>query len=118
MTTMTSEAEFEVLTDDRLGAVVVVARGEIDVASAPELHAALNEAMGAQAGTVIVDLSAVTFIDSTGLGVLVGAEKDMREAEQHLQLVVSQPQISRLLELTGLDTVFTVVRNLDEVSSR
>jgi anti-sigma B factor antagonist len=58
-----------------------------------------------------VDLSQVSFIDSTGLGVLVGAEKQMRDAGQALRLVVTQPQILRLLELTGLDQVFTVLSN-------
>jgi anti-sigma B factor antagonist len=50
----------------------------------------------------------VSFIDSTGLGVLVGAVRDVRAGGGDLRLVVTQPQIIRLLEITGLDEVFNV----------
>ena len=61
----------------------------------------------------MVDLSEVSFIDSSGLGALVGAEKEMRAAGHELRLVVTQPQITRLLTLTGLDQVFTIVSSTD-----
>ena len=56
---------------------------------------------------VIVDLTDVSFIDSTGLGVLVGAVRDVRADGGDLRLVVTEPQIIKLLELTGLDEVFS-----------
>jgi anti-sigma B factor antagonist len=56
----------------------------------------------------------VSFIDSTGLGVLIGAEKQMRSDGRRLRLVVTQPQITKLLALTGLDEVFTVMSNIND----
>ena len=105
---MTSDAQFEA-TISEPGVPVLLVNGEIDVASAPEFHASLSDLIGQEPEVLIVDLSEVTFIDSTGLGVLVGAEKQMRDAGQALRLVVTQPQITRLLELTGLNEVFTVL---------
>ena len=107
---MTSDAQFET-TVSGPGVPVLIVRGEIDVASAPEFHASLSEVIGQEPEIVIVDMSEVSFIDSTGLGVLVGAEKQMRDGGHSLRLVVTQPHIIRLLELTGLDEVFTVLSN-------
>ncbi len=105
---MGNDIQFQVVDSDR-GMPVLRARGEIDVASAPEFHASLYDLIGQHADTIVVDLSGVSFIDSTGLGVLVGAETQAREEGKALRLVVTQPQILRLLELTGLDEVFTVL---------
>jgi anti-sigma B factor antagonist len=107
---MTTDAQFEATVSDP-GVPVLLVRGEIDVASAPEFHASLSDLIGQGPEIIIVDMSEVSFIDSTGLGVLVGAEKQMRDAGQALRLVVTQPQIIRLLELTGLDQVFTILSN-------
>jgi len=106
---MISESQFEVTESELAGMSVLRARGEIDVASAPEFQTSLSEVIGQGAETIVVDLSDVSFIDSTGLGVLVGAETRAREEDKGLRLVVTQPQILRLLELTGLDEVFTVL---------
>jgi anti-sigma B factor antagonist len=111
---MTSDAEFKVTMSEESAAPVLEARGEIDVASAPGFHASLFDLIGQEPDMVIVDMSGVTFIDSTGLGVLVAAEKQMRDGGHQLRLVVTQPQITRLLELTGLDKVFTVLSNTDD----
>ncbi len=88
-------------------ASVVRVTGEIDVASAPELENALG-IVPAESGTVVVDLSAVTFMDSTGLGVLVAAwnRYNSQEPVGRLALVVSTPEVERLLEVTGLAEVF------------
>jgi anti-sigma B factor antagonist len=108
-----SDPEFEVTVSKKPGIPVLAVRGEIDVASAPELHASLSDLIRQGSEIVMVDLSEVSFIDSSGLGALVGAEKEMRGAGHELRLVVTQPQIMRLLELTGLDQVFTVVASTD-----
>ena len=108
-----SEPDFEVRVSEQPGIPVLAVRGEIDVASAPEFHASLSDLIGKGSEVVMVDLSEVSFIDSSGLGALVGAEKEMRGAGHELRLVVTQPQITRLLELTGLDEVFTVVSSTD-----
>ncbi len=111
---MTGDAEFEVTASERPGVPVLHCRGEIDVASAPELHALLSDLVGQEPQTLVVDMSAVSFIDSSGLGVLVSAEKDMRTTGHGLRLVAPRPQIERLLEMTGLNEVFTVVTSMSD----
>jgi anti-sigma B factor antagonist len=106
---MTSDAHFEAVESEQSGMPVLRAQGEIDVASAPEFHASLSDLIREDTEILIVDLSEVSFMDSTGLGVLVGVEKQMSEAGHEMRLVVTQPQITRLLELTGLNEVFTIV---------
>jgi len=102
-------AQFEVAVPEQPGVAVLKVRGEIDVASAPDFRASLSDVIGGGPQLVIVDMSEVSFMDSTGLGVLISAEKQIRHAGMDLRLVVTHPQIRKLLELTGLDDVFTVV---------
>jgi len=114
MSPMTPEAPFEVAESEQRGVPVLGVRGEIDVATSPELGDLLTGLITAGTELVIVDLTEVTFIDSTGLGVLVGAVGDMRARGGDLRLVVTQPQIIKLLELTGLDEVFTVMSDASD----
>jgi anti-sigma B factor antagonist len=86
---------------------IVVARGEIDISTASSLDEALQAAMAAS-GRVIVDLSGVRFMDSTGLSVLMRAHKDQAEAGSGLRLAAISDRVSRLLTVTKLDTVFAV----------
>jgi anti-sigma B factor antagonist len=108
---MANDAIFEVSDSEESGVLVLNAGGEIDVATSPELHELLVELIERAPQLVIVDLTGVSFIDSTGLGVLVGAVRDLRAGGRDMRLVVTQPQIIKLLELTGLDEVFSVVSN-------
>jgi anti-sigma B factor antagonist len=111
---MTNDAFFEVAESGQPGVQVLDVRGEIDVATSPELHEVLTTLLERGPELLIVNLTDVTFIDSTGLGVLVGAVRDMRVAGGDLRLVVTQPHIIRLLELTGLDEVFSVLSNTND----
>lgn len=112
------EELFEVSVTRREGAYVVTAVGEVDVSTAPELRQRLYE-QPADA-LVVVDLSDVTFLDSTGLGVLVAALKRVREhdANGELHLVVHRPQVSKVLEVTGLSEVFSIHPTLEEALAR
>ena len=111
---MTHEASLVVAASGEPGVPVLSVRGEIDVATSPELHAFLTDMITAEPELVVVDLTEVSFIDSTGLGVLVGALGDVRARGGDLRLVVTQPQIIKLLELTGLDEVFAVRSNTSD----
>ena len=92
---------------DSEGAPVVELTGELDAFVAPALRARLDEAIDAAGpGLVIVDLSQVTFLDSTALGTLVGALRRMRERGGELRVVLPPPPALRIFELTGLDAVF------------
>ncbi|MDA8296175.1 MAG: STAS domain-containing protein [Actinomycetota bacterium] len=105
---------FQVKVREQAGASVVSAEGEVDVSTAPALRQRLYELP--DSAKVVVDLSEVTFLDSTGLGVLVAALKRVRESDAggDLRLVVTRPQVSKVLEVTGLSTVFSVFPSLDE----
>jgi anti-sigma B factor antagonist len=113
---MTDEI-LEVVTNFENGVPVVSAGGEVDVSTAPRLREQLA-AVPVDASRVIVDLSDVTFLDSTGLGVLVAAWKKCREAGADLDLVVTRPQVAKVLEITRLDDMFNVFSSLEEAVSR
>jgi anti-sigma B factor antagonist len=82
---------------------VVSARGEVDVFTAPGLDTELDALIAAGSARLVVDLSDVAFLDSTGLGVLVKALKHAREAGGWLHLVVTSDRIRKIFEITGLD---------------
>ena len=89
------------------GASVTV-RGEVDVHTAPKLRRRLLEVIGQGEERVVVHLDEVSFIDSTGLGVLVAGHKAQRETGGVFELVCSERRLLRLLEVTGLAGVFTI----------
>ncbi len=82
---------------------IVGAQGEVDVFSAPQLDAELSSLVADGYARLVVDLSGVAFLDSTGLGVLVKALKHAREAGGWVHLVVSSGRIRKIFEITGLD---------------
>lgn len=99
---------FDVSVAEVDGVPVVSISGEVDVATAPILRDRLQELAAGGASTVVVDLHQMTFLDSTGLGVLVGALKRCREGGGELRLVAPQPRILKLLDITGLMGVFSL----------
>jgi len=82
--------------------------GSLDIATSPSLRAALSEAADHEKHEIIVDLTQLEFIDSTGLGALIGAHKRASEHNGSLRLVAHEGQILRLLRITGLLDVFAV----------
>lgn len=94
---------------------VVVASGELDVASAPDLRRAVVSAVADGARQVVIDLTGVDFIDSFGLGVVIGAVKRVRAHEGRLAVVVADGPVRRAFELTGLDRVLELRAGVDEV---
>ena len=106
--------ELQVSTARRGDACVVAVSGEVDIYTSPQLKAALTGPEPEGCARVVVDLSGVGFIDSSGLGVLVGALRRAREADVELLLVSSQPMFERILRITGLDAVFTLHATVDE----
>jgi anti-sigma B factor antagonist len=85
-------------------ALVAVA-GELDLYTAGEFAEALNEAIATKPGTVVVDLSAATFVDSTALGTLVHRAK-LLGSSGRLAIVATDPQIRRVFDVTGLSHVY------------
>lgn len=92
-------------------ATVVSVSGEVDVATAPELDEKL--ATVAASPRVVVDLSGVTFLDSSGLGVLIKALRRVKETDGSLILVITESRILKVFTITGLDKVLTIVPTVD-----
>jgi len=92
---------------------VVVVHGEIDVYTAPSLRERLNELVSSGHYDLIVDMEGVDFLDSTGLGVLVGGLKRARSHDGSLQLVCAQERILKVFRITGLTKVFPIHPTLD-----
>ena len=84
------------------------ARGELDLYAAPEFKRRMAEAIEGGKTRIVVDLTDATFMDSTALGVLIGALKRLRLREGTLAVASGQPSILRILEVTGMDQVLQV----------
>jgi anti-sigma B factor antagonist len=90
------------------GRTVVDVVGEIDVYTAPRLREQLTELVDSGRYDIVVDMTGVEFLDSTGLGVLVGGLKRVRLHEGSLRLVCTQERILKIFRITGLTKVFPI----------
>lgn len=88
--------------------------GEIDVYSAPQLREAILALIGTGVSHVIADLRGVDFLDSTGLGAIVGGHKRLRTNDGSLVLAASPDRIVRLFRITGLDRAFSLYPSVPE----
>lgn len=102
--TMDLSVSTRLVADD----LVVEVSGEIDVSSSQRLRERLVELVDDDGERLVVDLDNVEFIDSTGLGVLVGVLKRVRAHDGSLALVCSNEELLRLFDMTGLTKVFTI----------
>jgi anti-sigma B factor antagonist len=93
---------------------VVAVTGEIDLFTAPEFKQRVSAPIDAGRSNVIVDLMATTFIDSSSLGVLIGAHRRLKLRGGALVVVCDNEAIVKTFRITGLDGVFTLVRSLDD----
>ena len=93
---------------------VVSVTGEIDLFTAPEFKQRVSAPIDEGRTHVLVDLTETTFIDSSSLGVLIGAHRRLRRLEGRLVIVCSNDAIVKTFRITGLDGVFTIVERLDE----
>jgi anti-sigma B factor antagonist len=94
----------------------VAVRGEIELASAPELTAALDAAIRNTAGPFAVDLSTVGFLDSTGISCLVRARALLGADDRTLALICPPGSTRRVLELTGLDELVALYASREELA--
>lgn len=99
------------------GRAVVAVAGEIDVYTAPKLRDSITELVAAGSYDIIIDLEAVEFLDSTGLGVLVGGLKKVRAHNGSLELVCSQERLLKIFRITGLAKVFVIHDTIDPAVS-
>jgi anti-sigma B factor antagonist len=101
--------ELKVSTASQGPRVVVTANGELDLYTAPRLQTELAALLRENVDRIVVDLSGVEFCDSTGMNVLLAAMKRAKEKGGVLELAAPRPAVRRILQVTGLDTVFTVL---------
>lgn len=105
------------LTTSALGdRVVVTIGGEIDVYTAPVLRDAITDLVADGSHDILIDMTDVDFLDSTGLGVLVGGLKKVRAYNGSLELVCHQERLLKIFRITGLAKVFAIHDNLEAVS--
>jgi anti-sigma B factor antagonist len=107
-----------VQADERDGWTVVRARGDLDLTTAPRLREAVVGVVVAGQAHVVLDLEGVDFIDSTGLGVLVGLLKRTRGQGGDLRLVSRRSSLRKVLELTGLDHALPLAAGVDDALER
>ncbi|MGD0561130.1 MAG: STAS domain-containing protein [Streptosporangiaceae bacterium] len=93
---------------------VIEVSGEIDVYTAPRLREKIIALVDAGKYQLIIDMEGVEFLDSTGLGVLVGGLKRVRQHDGGIDLVCTQGRILRIFRITGLSRVFDIYESVDE----
>jgi len=108
-----SSLNFHVESDEQPGATVVTVTGELDIASAPELESTLAMLTGRP--LVVIDLRALEFVDSTGLGVFVRAHHRAVEQGHRIGLVHASGQVEKLLSLTGLESQLLIGDSVEEL---
>jgi anti-sigma B factor antagonist len=96
---------------------VVTVHGEIDVATSPNLRERLIGLVNDGGTRLVLDLEAVDFLDSTGLGTIVSILKRVRTHGGDLRLVCTEARIRRLFEITGLDKAVPLYASLDDAVS-
>lgn len=98
--------------EHRGGVVVLVVEGEVDVSTAPVLRAAIDDVLAEEPSELVIDFSAVTFLASVGLQILVLTNERV-SGRARFAVVASGPATSRPIRLTGLDSMFSLYESLD-----
>lgn len=107
--------DFSVEVRGERGATVVVVSGELDLQTSPQLEERLGDAIRADAEVVVLDLRQVEFMDSTGLRVLITTHQQALEAGKRFGLVPGPEQIERVLRLTRVDELLTIVQTPEQL---
>ncbi|MDP2233737.1 MAG: STAS domain-containing protein [Actinomycetota bacterium] len=105
--------ELDIKVDRSEGLCVITLVGEVDVYTAPQLKERLVESIEGGCVNILVDLEQVGFIDSSGLGVLVGGLRRVKENSGAIRLVCSRENILKIFRITGLDKVFPIFDTLE-----
>lgn len=109
--------QLDITSHDADGWTVIAVAGEVDLASAPDLQRSVEDALAAGAQRLILDLRSVTFMDSTGLRVLLTTHQRLQESGGSLALVAAEGPVTRLMSLTGVDQRIPVAATVETVTS-
>jgi anti-sigma B factor antagonist len=96
---------------------VIDVAGEVDVFTAPKLRERIIALLGEGKTHIVINLKDVAFMDSTGLGVLVGGLKRVKERDGRLALASAQGTVQRVLGVTGLNSVFSMHDTVEQATS-
>jgi anti-anti-sigma factor len=111
-----NQLQIEVRADAR--AVAIAFGGELDLASAPSAEEELSRAAESNVERVIVDLSRLTFMDSTGLAMLVKASRAAKESGRRFAVIKGGAQVERLFSLTGMDEELELIDAPGDIDAR
>lgn len=106
--------ELEVSTRDVGDHTVVKLKGEVDIYTAPSLRETIVDSVEKGKYKIAVDLDDVDFLDSTGLGVLVGGLKRVKQHDGELGIICNQEKILRIFKITGLTKIFKMYTSAEE----
>ena len=107
-----NELQIDVQRND--AALVVVPQGEIDLSRSPILRSELSKLLGERPGRIVIDLSGVSYMDSSGVATLVEALQQCRTNETSLTLCCLQERVKSIFEIARLDMVFTIADSLEK----
>lgn len=108
------ELSIDIKTENHGETLIFRLRGSLDLATSPTVRAALVEAASEGKHEIVVDLTKLEFLDSTGLGALIGAHRRAMERGGGVRLAVGDGPIARLLNITGLIRVFQVYHTTED----
>ena len=107
----------KITVDDlRPDLVLIALDGAVDAASAGEVKAALEPFTTRQGVIVVLDMGSLSFIDSAGLGALIGGIRRTRESGGEVAVACGRPTLTRLLHTTGFDRIVPVTETVDEAA--
>jgi len=107
-------AALDLQQSERDGATVLTLTGDVDARAAPIVRDSLVEAIENNDGLIVLDLTDVPYMDSMGLGMLVGALKRANEHGARLRFVITRSQVLKVLNITGLIRVFDIYPDVEE----
>jgi anti-sigma B factor antagonist len=105
---MNSQTYLEIIISNHIDCWIVELSGRIDLTNASKLHNAIKELLNKEVQDVILNLNQVSFIDSSGMGVLVSILHSIQSHERHLKLCTLQANVLNIFELLKLDKVFEI----------
>jgi anti-sigma B factor antagonist len=102
----------------REGVALISLGGEVDVYTSPRVKQEIVDLLNGGTSKLVVDLTGVDYLDSTGLGVLIGGLKRARERDGDLKLICDNVRILRIFEITGLTKIFDIYRSEAEALAK
>jgi anti-sigma B factor antagonist len=95
--------------------LIVSLNGDFDIENSQALKTEVRKKISSENPNVVIDLSSVSYVDSSGLGTLIAIQKDARFNGGSLSIVGASEQIKRVMKMTNLDKLFDFYSSLDEV---